>query len=178
MAQAPCFGVCRNQDVPRVARNRTWSWLQPAQMFVQRRSLLAIGHLGQLGELFGRFGSEKQKFLRGRRHRPLGPLRATAQRSVDATSPKNNSFYAPGLPKSSPSCPSCQGRQRTRNEFPAIRRAASARSVRRVDFGGDRRAKLQHDLVYVNGGQRGLQVRLQALDLVSALNAIVAPIVA
>ncbi len=37
---------------------------------------------------------------------------------------------------------------------------------------------LAHDLVYVNGGQRGLQVRLQVRDLVSALNAIVAPIVA
>ena len=36
---------------------------------------------------------------------------------------------------------------------------------------------LQHNLVYVNGGQRGLQVRLQVSDLVSALNAIVAPIV-
>ena len=37
---------------------------------------------------------------------------------------------------------------------------------------------LAHDLVYINGGQRGLQVRLQVPDLVSALNAIVAPIVA
>ena len=37
---------------------------------------------------------------------------------------------------------------------------------------------LKHDLVYVNGGQRGLQVRLQVRDLVSALNAIVASIVA
>ena len=37
---------------------------------------------------------------------------------------------------------------------------------------------LEHDLVYVNGGQRGLQVRLQVPDLVSALNAIVAPTVA
>jgi Cys-tRNA(Pro)/Cys-tRNA(Cys) deacylase len=37
---------------------------------------------------------------------------------------------------------------------------------------------LAHDLVYVNGGQRGLQVRLQVGDLVSALRAIVAPIVA
>lgn len=34
------------------------------------------------------------------------------------------------------------------------------------------------DLVYVNGGQRGLQVRLKAHDLVSALNAVVAPIAA
>ena len=37
---------------------------------------------------------------------------------------------------------------------------------------------LGHDLVYVNGGQRGLQVRLNAKDLIPALNAIVAPIVA
>ncbi len=37
---------------------------------------------------------------------------------------------------------------------------------------------LAHDLVYINGGQRGLQVRLQVRDLVSALNAIVAPTVA
>ncbi len=37
---------------------------------------------------------------------------------------------------------------------------------------------LAHSLVYVNGGQRGLQVRLKAQDLVPALNAIVAPIVA
>ena len=36
---------------------------------------------------------------------------------------------------------------------------------------------LGHDLVYVNGGQRGLQVRLKAQDLVPALNAIVATIV-
>jgi Cys-tRNA(Pro)/Cys-tRNA(Cys) deacylase len=37
---------------------------------------------------------------------------------------------------------------------------------------------LEHGLVYVNGGQRGLQVRLQVSDLVSALNAILAPVVA
>jgi Cys-tRNA(Pro)/Cys-tRNA(Cys) deacylase len=37
---------------------------------------------------------------------------------------------------------------------------------------------LGHDLVYVNGGQCGLQARLKAEDLVPALNAIVAPIVA
>jgi len=37
---------------------------------------------------------------------------------------------------------------------------------------------LVHDLVYVNCGQRGLQVRLQVRDLVSALNAIVVRIVA
>jgi Cys-tRNA(Pro)/Cys-tRNA(Cys) deacylase len=36
---------------------------------------------------------------------------------------------------------------------------------------------LQQDFVYVNGGQRGLQVRLRVRDLVSALNAIVAPMV-
>ena len=37
---------------------------------------------------------------------------------------------------------------------------------------------LAHDLVYVNGGQRGLQIRLKAQDLISALDAIVSPIVA
>ena len=37
---------------------------------------------------------------------------------------------------------------------------------------------LAHDLVYINGGQRGLQVRLQVSDLVSAFHAIVASIVA
>jgi Cys-tRNA(Pro)/Cys-tRNA(Cys) deacylase len=37
---------------------------------------------------------------------------------------------------------------------------------------------LAQGLVYVNGGQRGLQVRLEARDLVAALNATVAPIVA
>ncbi len=37
---------------------------------------------------------------------------------------------------------------------------------------------LAKDLVYVNGGQGGLQVRLQVRDLVSALNAVVASIVA
>ena len=37
---------------------------------------------------------------------------------------------------------------------------------------------LAQGLVYVNGGQRGLQVRLQAQDLVAALGAAVAPIVA
>lgn len=39
-------------------------------------------------------------------------------------------------------------------------------------------AALAHDLVYVNGGQRGLQVRLRPQDVVSALSAIAAPVVA
>ncbi len=34
-----------------------------------------------------------------------------------------------------------------------------------------------HDLVYINGGQRGLQVRLDPRDAVKVLNAIVAPLV-
>jgi Cys-tRNA(Pro)/Cys-tRNA(Cys) deacylase len=37
---------------------------------------------------------------------------------------------------------------------------------------------LSHELVYVNGGQRGLQVRLDPNDLVRVLEAIVAPLVA
>ena len=37
---------------------------------------------------------------------------------------------------------------------------------------------LGQDLVYVNGGQRGLQVRLNPRDVAAALDAIVAPIVA
>ncbi|HWJ17630.1 MAG TPA: hypothetical protein VNR65_02775 [Geobacterales bacterium] len=37
---------------------------------------------------------------------------------------------------------------------------------------------LAHGLVYINGGQRGLHVRLKAQGLVSALNAIVVPVVA
>jgi Cys-tRNA(Pro)/Cys-tRNA(Cys) deacylase len=37
---------------------------------------------------------------------------------------------------------------------------------------------LGQGLVYVNGGQRGLQARLEARDLAAALDAIVAPIVA
>jgi Cys-tRNA(Pro)/Cys-tRNA(Cys) deacylase len=37
---------------------------------------------------------------------------------------------------------------------------------------------LTHGLVYINGGQRGLQVRLKAQDVVPALNAIAAPVVA
>ena len=40
-----------------------------------------------------------------------------------------------------------------------------------VDAGG-----LDHDRVFVNGGQRGLQVRLAPADLVSALQATVAPL--
>lgn len=37
---------------------------------------------------------------------------------------------------------------------------------------------MAHDLVYVNGGQRGLQVRLNPRDAAASLNAIVAPVVA
>jgi Cys-tRNA(Pro)/Cys-tRNA(Cys) deacylase len=39
-------------------------------------------------------------------------------------------------------------------------------------------AALSQDLVYMNGGQRGLQVRLAPRDAVAVLGAIVAPIVA
>jgi Cys-tRNA(Pro)/Cys-tRNA(Cys) deacylase len=35
-----------------------------------------------------------------------------------------------------------------------------------------------HDLVYMNGGQRGLQVRLDPRDAVAVLKAVVAPVVA
>ena len=37
---------------------------------------------------------------------------------------------------------------------------------------------LAHDLVYMNGGQRGLQVRMNPRDAVAALKAVVAPVVA
>ncbi len=37
---------------------------------------------------------------------------------------------------------------------------------------------LEHDLVYINGGQRGLQVRLSPRDAARVLKAIVGPIVA
>ena len=37
---------------------------------------------------------------------------------------------------------------------------------------------MAHDLVYMNGGQRGLQVRLKPADAAAALKAIVAPLVA
>ena len=37
---------------------------------------------------------------------------------------------------------------------------------------------LAHELVYLNGGQRGLQLRMRPADLVSALNAITAPVIA
>ena len=37
---------------------------------------------------------------------------------------------------------------------------------------------MAHDLVYINGGQRGLQVRLSPRAAASVLNAIVAPLVA
>jgi Cys-tRNA(Pro)/Cys-tRNA(Cys) deacylase len=39
-------------------------------------------------------------------------------------------------------------------------------------------AAMEHDLVYMNGGQRGLQVRLKPGDAAAALQAIVAPLVA
>lgn len=39
-------------------------------------------------------------------------------------------------------------------------------------------AALAHDLVHLNGGQRGLQVRLNPRDVVAALRAVVAPVVA
>lgn len=37
---------------------------------------------------------------------------------------------------------------------------------------------LAHDLVYINGGQRGLQVRLSPADAARVANAIAAPLVA
>lgn len=37
---------------------------------------------------------------------------------------------------------------------------------------------MAHDLVYLNGGQRGLQVRLSPRDIVAQLKAVVAPLVA
>jgi Cys-tRNA(Pro)/Cys-tRNA(Cys) deacylase len=37
---------------------------------------------------------------------------------------------------------------------------------------------MAHDAVYMNGGQRGLQVRLAPRDAVAAINAVVAPLVA
>jgi Cys-tRNA(Pro)/Cys-tRNA(Cys) deacylase len=37
---------------------------------------------------------------------------------------------------------------------------------------------MPHDLVYINGGQRGLQVRLSPRDAARLLHAIVAPLVA
>jgi Cys-tRNA(Pro)/Cys-tRNA(Cys) deacylase len=39
-------------------------------------------------------------------------------------------------------------------------------------------AAMRHDLVYMNGGQRGLQVRLKPGDAAAALQAIVVPLVA
>lgn len=39
-------------------------------------------------------------------------------------------------------------------------------------------AAMRHDLVYINGGQRGLQVRLAPADAVRALGATVAPLTA
>jgi Cys-tRNA(Pro)/Cys-tRNA(Cys) deacylase len=37
---------------------------------------------------------------------------------------------------------------------------------------------ITHDLVFINGGQRGLQVRLSPRDAIKALDALVAPLVA
>jgi Cys-tRNA(Pro)/Cys-tRNA(Cys) deacylase len=37
---------------------------------------------------------------------------------------------------------------------------------------------MAHDRVYINGGQRGLQVRLSPHDAAQVLSAIVAPLVA
>ncbi len=37
---------------------------------------------------------------------------------------------------------------------------------------------MAHDLVYINGGQRGLQVRLDPRDAAKVLNAVVASLVA
>lgn len=37
---------------------------------------------------------------------------------------------------------------------------------------------LVHDLVYLNGGQRGLQIRIRPQDIVAVLDAVVAPLVA
>jgi Cys-tRNA(Pro)/Cys-tRNA(Cys) deacylase len=37
---------------------------------------------------------------------------------------------------------------------------------------------MAHDLVYINGGQRGLQVRLNPHDAAKVLNAFVVPLVA
>jgi Cys-tRNA(Pro)/Cys-tRNA(Cys) deacylase len=37
---------------------------------------------------------------------------------------------------------------------------------------------LVHDLVYINGGQRGLQVRLKPQDVISLLNSVSAPVIA
>jgi Cys-tRNA(Pro)/Cys-tRNA(Cys) deacylase len=39
-------------------------------------------------------------------------------------------------------------------------------------------AAMQHDLVYINGGQRGLQVRLSPKDAATVLKAVTAPLVA
>jgi len=39
-------------------------------------------------------------------------------------------------------------------------------------------AAMAHDLVYINGGQRGLQVRLSPKDAATVLKAVVAPLVA
>jgi Cys-tRNA(Pro)/Cys-tRNA(Cys) deacylase len=49
-----------------------------------------------------------------------------------------------------------------------------ARQVRTVI----EQAALEHDLVFINGGQRGLQVRLAPRDAMAVLGAVAAPVVA
>lgn len=49
--------------------------------------------------------------------------------------------------------------------------------MRRIPTALEQQA-LAHELVYLNGGQRGLQLRLSPQDVVTALNAVVAPVVA
>ncbi len=49
--------------------------------------------------------------------------------------------------------------------------------MRRVPTAIDERA-LAHDLVFINGGQRGLQVRLAPRDAAAVLQAVTAPLVA
>ncbi len=48
--------------------------------------------------------------------------------------------------------------------------------MRRIPTALEQQA-LVHELVYLNGGQRGLQLRLSPQDVVAALNATVAPVV-
>ncbi|WP_332697772.1 Cys-tRNA(Pro) deacylase [Bosea sp. (in: a-proteobacteria)] len=49
--------------------------------------------------------------------------------------------------------------------------------MRRIPTALEQQA-LTHELVYLNGGQRGLQLRLSPQDVVTTLNATVAPVVA
>lgn len=51
----------------------------------------------------------------------------------------------------------------------------SRRALRSVRI---ERQAMAHELVFINGGQRGLQVRLKPGDAAAVLNAIVAPLVA